>query len=32
MVASTPSEFAAFIVAERTRYEAIVRDAGMTVD
>jgi tripartite-type tricarboxylate transporter receptor subunit TctC len=32
MVASTPSEFAAFIVAERSRYEAIVRDAGMTVD
>jgi tripartite-type tricarboxylate transporter receptor subunit TctC len=32
MVASTPPEFAAFIEAERTRYEAIVRDAGMTVE
>jgi tripartite-type tricarboxylate transporter receptor subunit TctC len=32
MVASTPPEFAAFIEAERTRYAAIVRDAGMTVD
>jgi tripartite-type tricarboxylate transporter receptor subunit TctC len=32
MVASTPPEFASFIEAERTRYGAIVRDAGMTVD
>jgi uncharacterized protein YqjF (DUF2071 family) len=32
MVASTPREFASFIEAERTRYEAIVRDAGMTVE
>jgi tripartite-type tricarboxylate transporter receptor subunit TctC len=32
MVASTPPEFAAFIEAERARYAAIVRDAGMTVD
>jgi tripartite-type tricarboxylate transporter receptor subunit TctC len=32
MVASTPPEFASFIEAERTRYEAIVRDAGMTVE
>ena len=32
MVASTPAAFADFIVAERKRYEAIVRDAGMTVE
>jgi tripartite-type tricarboxylate transporter receptor subunit TctC len=32
MVASTPPEFASFVEAERTRYGAIVRDAGMTVD
>ena len=32
MVASTPPEFASFIEAERTRYEAIVRDAGITVE
>ena len=32
MVASTRPEFASFIEAERTRYEAIVRDAGMTVE
>jgi tripartite-type tricarboxylate transporter receptor subunit TctC len=32
MVASTPAEFAAFIDAERRRYEAIVREAGMTVE
>jgi hypothetical protein len=32
MVANSPTEFAAFIDAERARYEAIVRDAGMTVD
>jgi tripartite-type tricarboxylate transporter receptor subunit TctC len=32
MVASTPAEFAAFIEAERRRYAAIVREAGMTVD
>jgi len=32
MVASTPTEFAAFIEAERGRYATIVRDAGMTVD
>ena len=32
MVASTPVEFAAFIEAERRRYEAIVREAGMTVE
>jgi tripartite-type tricarboxylate transporter receptor subunit TctC len=32
MVASTPTEFASFIEAERRRYETIVREAGMTVD
>jgi tripartite-type tricarboxylate transporter receptor subunit TctC len=32
MVASTPTEFAAFIEAERGRYATIVRDAGMTVE
>jgi tripartite-type tricarboxylate transporter receptor subunit TctC len=32
MVASSPAEFAAFIDADRTRYAAIVRDAGMTVE
>jgi tripartite-type tricarboxylate transporter receptor subunit TctC len=32
MVASTPVEFASFIEAERSRYETIVREAGMTVD
>jgi tripartite-type tricarboxylate transporter receptor subunit TctC len=32
MVASTSAEFSVFIEAERTRYETIVRDAGMTVD
>jgi tripartite-type tricarboxylate transporter receptor subunit TctC len=32
MVASSPTEFGVFIEAERTRYEAIVRDAGMTVE
>ena len=32
MVASTPAAFAEFILAERKRYEAIVRDAGMTVE
>ena len=32
IVASTPAAFADFIVAERKRYEAIVRDAGMTVE
>jgi tripartite-type tricarboxylate transporter receptor subunit TctC len=32
MVASTPAAFAEFIVAERKRYETIVRDAGMTVE
>jgi tripartite-type tricarboxylate transporter receptor subunit TctC len=32
MVASTPQEFASFMEAEHTRYEAIVRDAGMTVE
>jgi tripartite-type tricarboxylate transporter receptor subunit TctC len=32
MVASTPAEFASFIDAERRRYEAIVREAGMTVE
>jgi tripartite-type tricarboxylate transporter receptor subunit TctC len=31
-VGSTPVEFADFIVAERKRYEAIVREAGMTVE
>lgn len=31
-VGSTPAEFADFIVAERKRYETIVRDAGMTVE
>jgi tripartite-type tricarboxylate transporter receptor subunit TctC len=31
-VGGTPAEFADFIAAERTRYEAIVRDAGMTVE
>ena len=30
--ASTPAEFAEFILAERKRYETIVRDAGMTVE
>lgn len=32
MVASTPAAFAEFIVAERRRYESIVREAGMTVE
>ena len=32
MVASSPAAFADFIVAERARYAAIVRDAGMTVE
>lgn len=32
VAASTPDEFAAFIDAERQRYTAIVRDAGMTVE
>lgn len=32
MVASTPAGFAEFILAERKRYETIVRDAGMTVE
>ncbi len=32
MVASTPAAFAEFILAERKRYETIVRDAGMTVE
>ena len=32
MVASTPAAFAEFIVAERKRYETIVREAGMTVE
>jgi tripartite-type tricarboxylate transporter receptor subunit TctC len=32
MVASTPAAFADFIVAERKRYETIVREAGMTVE
>lgn len=32
MVAGTPAEFADFIVAERKRYEAIVREANMTVE
>lgn len=31
-VGSTPAEFADFIVAERKRYETIVREAGMTVE
>jgi tripartite-type tricarboxylate transporter receptor subunit TctC len=31
-VGSTPAEFADFILAERRRYETIVRDAGMTVE
>lgn len=32
MVASTPAAFADFILAERKRYETIVREAGMTVE
>jgi tripartite-type tricarboxylate transporter receptor subunit TctC len=32
MVASTPAAFAEFILAERKRYETIVREAGMTVE
>ena len=32
MVASTPAAFAEFILAERKRYETIVRDANMTVE
>ena len=32
MVASSPAAFAEFILAERQRYEAIVSEAGMTVD
>jgi tripartite-type tricarboxylate transporter receptor subunit TctC len=32
MVASTPAAFADFILAERERYAAIVREAGMTVE
>jgi tripartite-type tricarboxylate transporter receptor subunit TctC len=32
MVASSPAAFADFILAERKRYETIVRDAGMTVE
>ena len=32
MVASSPAAFADFIMAERARYAAIVRDAGMTVE
>ncbi len=32
MVASTPAEFADFILAERKRYEAIVRESGMSVE
>ncbi len=32
MVAGTPAQFAGFIAAERKRYEAIVREANMTVD
>jgi tripartite-type tricarboxylate transporter receptor subunit TctC len=32
VAASTPAEFAAFIDAERQRYTAIVRDAGMVVE
>ena len=31
-VGSTPAEFNDFILAERKRYEAIVREAGMTVE
>jgi tripartite-type tricarboxylate transporter receptor subunit TctC len=31
-VGGTPAEFADFITAERKRYEAIVREAGMTVE
>jgi tripartite-type tricarboxylate transporter receptor subunit TctC len=31
-VGGTPAEFADFIIAERKRYEAIVREAGMTVE
>ncbi len=31
-VGSTPAEFADFILAERKRYETIVREAGMTVE
>jgi hypothetical protein len=31
-VASTPQEFEDFIVSERKRYAAIVREAGMAVD
>ena len=32
MVASTPAAFADFILAERERYAAIVRESGMTVE
>jgi tripartite-type tricarboxylate transporter receptor subunit TctC len=32
MVAGAPAAFAEFILAERKRYETIVRDAGMTVE
>lgn len=32
MVAGSPAAFADFIVAERTRYATIVREAGMTVE
>ena len=32
MVASAPAAFAEFILAERKRYETIVREAGMTVE
>jgi tripartite-type tricarboxylate transporter receptor subunit TctC len=32
VVGNSPEEFGEFIVAERTRYEAIVREAGMTVE
>jgi tripartite-type tricarboxylate transporter receptor subunit TctC len=32
MAASTPAPFAEFILAERKRYETIVREAGMTVE
>ncbi len=32
MVASMPAAFAEFILAERKRYETIVREAGMTVE
>ena len=31
-VGSTPAEFADFILAERKRYETIVREAGMMVE